>query len=637
MDNSKEKKTKDFAPFRWIRRMFMGGSKELTADGDRIVSPSRQMVSEFFRKKLAVGALIVFLVMFLFAFIGPIFWPIVDMNYTSPLTQNVAPTLSLMKVPAALNGKIVSISSFSNFSVGLSSDGKVYTWGYTKNPLQKYDMKNIPDEIKNANIKFAAAGFDHAIAIDDQGKIYGWGNKLLAQYGDPEPNTPAELLMPIEEELLRNGVNVNEVKKLVCGYQASAILMKDGSLHLWGNNSTISNMAEFVGAADVEDLAFLGTKVVVVTKDGKFSTGGTQLFKYANGNISQPLERYIGSRKITAVTANYSNVCFLLDDGSLVTAGNFAYDENVVPTFESGEKAIKIAAGTNHYVALTDKGNVYAWGADDFNQTSMPKKANGADEIFAGSLQSYAVKNGKVQAKWGLRGYIMGTDGRGRDVFRRIINGGKMTMTIGAVAVIISSIIGVIVGCLSGYFGGKVDIILMRVEEIVAAIPFLPFALILSAVLVRSTMTENMRIFIIMVILGVLSWPGLARLVRAQVLAEREKEFVIAAQAMGVKEYKIAFKHILKNVISVILVSMTLDFAGCMLTEASLSYLGFGVQLPRPTWGNMLNGANNAIVIGTYWWQWLFTSLCLGTATICINIIGDALRDVFDPKSSAER
>ena len=212
-----------------------------------------------------------------------------------------------------------------------------------------------------------------------------------------------------------------------------------------------------------------------------------------------------------------------------------------------------------------------------------------------------------------------------------------MTMTIGAVAVIVSSIIGIMVGCISGYFGGWVDILLMRITEIFSAIPFLPFALILSAVLKNSPMSENMRIFIIMIILGVLSWTGLARLIRGQVLAEREKEFVTAAKAMGVKEIKIAFKHILKNVISVILVSMTLDFAGCMLTESSLSYLGFGVQLPRPTWGNMLNGANNATIIGNFWWQWLFPALFLGIATICINIIGDVLRDVLDPKSSAER
>ena len=201
----------------------------------------------------------------------------------------------------------------------------------------------------------------------------------------------------------------------------------------------------------------------------------------------------------------------------------------------------------------------------------------------------------------------------------------------------ISTIIGIIVGCISGYFGGWVDILLMRVTEIVGAIPFLPFALVLSAILQSSDLHENTRIFIIMLILGLLSWTGLAKLIRGQILAEREKEFVTAARSMGVKEGRIAFKHILPNVISVILVSVTLDFAGCMLTESSLSYLGFGVQLPRPTWGNMLDGSRNALVIQSYWWRWVFPALFLSIVVICINIIGDTLREVLDPKSEVDK
>ena len=140
-----------------------------------------------------------------------------------------------------------------------------------------------------------------------------------------------------------------------------------------------------------------------------------------------------------------------------------------------------------------------------------------------------------------------------------------------------------------------------------------------------------------MIILGLLSWTGLAKLVRGQILAEREKEFVVAAQSMGVKESRIAFKHILPNVISVIIVSLTLDFASCMLTESSLSYLGFGVKLPRPTWGNMLDGCRNSIVIQHFAWRWVFPALFLAITVICINIIGDTLRDILDPKSEVDK
>ena len=230
-------------------------------------------------------------------------------------------------------------------------------------------------------------------------------------------------------------------------------------------------------------------------------------------------------------------------------------------------------------------------------------------------------------------GYVLGTDGYGRDVLSRIMHGGRMTMTIGAIAIIISITIGIIVGGVSGFFGGKVDMILMRITEIVNALPFLPFAMTLSAI-IGNKISETQRIALIMVILGLLSWPGDARLVRAQVLAERNKEFVTAARAVGVRQKGIIFRHIIPNVVSVIIVSATLGFAGAMLTESGLSFLGFGVREPRPTWGNMLNGCQSSTIILQYWWRWVFPSIALGLSTISINLIGDGLRDAVDPKAN---
>ena len=236
---------------------------------------------------------------------------------------------------------------------------------------------------------------------------------------------------------------------------------------------------------------------------------------------------------------------------------------------------------------------------------------------------------------WGLKGYLCGTDDLGRDVFNRMINGGKVTMTVGAIAVIIQLIIGIILGGLAGYFGGWVDNIIMRVSEVVGGLPFLPFAMILSAI-IGTRISVEQRMYLIMIVLGVLSWPGICRLIRAQILSQREQEYVTAAQALGVRENSIIFHHIIPNVMSLILVNATLSFATCMLTESSLSYMGFGISPPTPTWGNMLTGANNSIVIQQYWWRWLFPALVFGICTICINLVGDALRDAVDPKS-AER
>ncbi len=638
----------------WFTRLFHTGSSNMAdemdaaraADVEAIVSPVRQVINNFLERKLAVGALILLVIMFIIMFVGPLFMPKYKDSYTEVTQQNMAPNMSLMSVPKELKNDIKMIDSYGSFTVGLSNAGKVYVWGSTKLGTTGIDIADIPEEVLNDKIAMVAAGIDHIVAISESGKVYCWGSKTLGQYGteaealaaggDSNPN-----IAYFPQELADNGVDISHIKKLTCGYQASAILMDDGKLYLWGNKLTYANMDRFLLLENIYDIDFTLNYIVGVTEQrNTIYTGSRDLFTTVRPNINaagSKISDYLNGRKIDEICATNTSICLLLDDGSLCFTGDFPAEALPAPEL-SGEEFTQIVGGSYHYSGLTDKGNVYSWGADALDQCQVPKKAVNVSEIYSGAFQTYAKdQNGDLCAKWGLKGYLFGTDTRGADIFQRIIQGGRMTMTVGAVAVIISSIIGIIVGILSGYFGGKVDVLLMRVAEIFSAIPFLPFAMILSAVMGHMSFTENQRIFIIMCILGVLTWPGLARLVRGQVLLARESEYVTAAKAMGVKEYVIAFKHILPNVMSVILVSLMLDFGTCMLTESSLSYLGFGVQYPRPTWGNMLNGANNETVINAFWWQWVFTSLFLAVTTICINIVGDALRDVMDPKANAEK
>ena len=617
------------------------------ADIEEIVSPMRQIVNNFFERKLAVGALVLLIVMFITMFVGPLFMPKYSDSYTDVTQQNIPPTMSLATVPGELKNDIKMIDGYGSFTVGLSNAGVVYVWGSTKIGTTGVDVSEIPADLPQGNIAMVAAGIDHVVAIDNDGKIWCWGNKKLGQYG-----TEAETLEAggevnpniayFPQELADNGVNLAEVKKLTCGYQTSAILMNDGTLYLWGNKNTYKNFDLFLSAGNMYDMDFTLNYIVGVSgRRNSIYTGSRGLYDVVRANVGEKsvkIAEFLNGRTIEELVATNNSVCLILSDGSIGFVGDFTADSVKAPTLGADEHYVDVIGGALHFTGLTNKGNVYTWGRNNLDQCEMPGKTTGVSQIFGGSNQSYSVDGeGDLIASWGLKGYLFGTDTRGADIFQRIINGGKMTMTIGAIAVIISSIIGIVVGCIAGYFGGKVDILLMRVAEIFNAIPFLPFAMILSAVMGRMTLTENTRIFIIMVILGVLTWSGLARLVRGQVLVVRESEYVTAAKSMGVKESKIAFKHILPNVMSVILVNLMLNFGTCMLTESSLSYLGFGVAYPRPTWGNMLNGANNATIINHYWWQWVFTAAFLAVTTICINIVGDALRDVMDPKSSVEK
>ena len=430
------------------------------------------------------------------------------------------------------------------------------------------------------------------------------------------------------------------VREIVCGYQTSALVKTDGEAFLWGNQNAVKNLGELAHLQGVRQIGFTNSTAISLLENGEIFTGSETVFTSvatANGGLDISLGSYLVGRKALSIATTNKCVAVLTDTGELVVSGVFENGENELPSLQAGERFVSIDGGTRHFVGATNFGNAYAWGHNAYGQCNVKADGN-AQKVFAGALQSYVVdETGKLTQSVGLKGYIMGTDGRGRDVFARIVHGGKMTMTIGAVAVVVSSVIAIVVGCTAGYFGGWIDVLLMRITEIFSSIPFLPFAMLLSQIIKYYNITETMRIFIIMLILGALSWTGLARMIRAQVLAEREKEYTHAARAMGVKESLIAFKHVLPNVVSVILVSMTLDFAGCLLTESSLSYLGFGVQQPQPTWGNMLNGCNNSTVIQNYWWQWLFPALFLSLATICINVVGDALRDALDPKSNTHK
>ena len=636
---SKENKTKRPSTFSMVlRQLFFGAranKEEYDVENERYDSPSVLAVKAFFRKPTAVIALIVLILMLLVSFVGPIFMPI-DLSYTEVLHQNLAPGLNMMSLPSQMKEDPRSISSMGSFSLGVDSNGDIYTWGQYQCFDEAKNVLNIPQEVQDANIVMAAAGTDHCVAIGDDGTVYAWGEYDNAQYG-----RDGRLLgeYPQPDELIDGKIDVDNIAQLICGDQMTAILMKDGTLYAWGNAmAKCQNLDSIYRGIHRDDLqiakvAMTNVALLALTKDGQFYTGSNSQYKLYKG---VDIQEYIGSRKVVDIAATSDSVALLLDDSEIITMGKCTD----VVTVPQGDKAVSVNAGTRHFTAVLESGKVLSWGNNALGQAEVPDalaQEGGVDQIYSTGFQNYAYKDGEFVDSWGLKGYLMGTDNLGRDLFARIVNGGRMTMTIGAVAVIVAAIIGIIVGCISGYFGGWVDLLLMRVTEVFSAIPFLPFALVLSAVLQGSSLKEDVRIFIIMIILGLLSWTGLATMIRGQILAEREKEFVLAAKAMGVKESRIAFKHILPNVMSVVIVSLTLSFATCMLTESSLSYLGFGVKLPRPTWGNMLDGCLNSVVIQNYWWRWLFPSLFLAITVICINIIGDTIRDVLDPKSSQEK
>lgn len=650
---------------RWATRTFLGlkyeekwfgvnnsGSGEITFkdgvpdDSELIVSPAKQIFQRFISRKFAVFAVCLVIFMFLVVFIGPLFMPKYYDAFTEATQKDLPPTLSFMSVPNALKKEgIKTIDGFGAFTVGLSNSGNVYLWGVKRLGASGFDVK-IPDEVKNAKIAFVAAGQDHCIAIGEDGKFYGWGSNRFGQYAVTQEVLDNDTLIPVPDEVLNGQLDPAHIKKVTCGYQASAILMDDGKLYIWGNTKAYDNLDRFVDRENMVDIDFTLNYVAGIDKkQDSIISGKKGLYALVRDTVDPavkavPTKDFLNGRKILEIRTTLKSVCLLLDDGTIALTGDFERAEDTVdiPKLPEGEQFVDIAAGSYHYTGVTNKGNVYTFCGDHYNQTKVPGNLKNVSKVFAGSFQSYAVdENGELEGKWGLKGYLFGTDDKGANIFERVIAGGRVTMTVGAVAVIIEILIGVTIGVLSGYFGGWVDMLLMRITEVVSSIPLIPFILILTSLLAQTPLTPNQKLFMLMLILGVLGWTGFARVTRAQILVARESEYVTAAQSMGIKEGRIAFKHILPNVISVILVNITLAFAGSLGTESTLSYLGFGVMFPQPSWGNMLSRASNATAAINFWWQWLFTSAILVLTTICINTIGDTLRDVMDPKSSNDK
>ncbi len=219
--------------------------------------------------------------------------------------------------------------------------------------------------------------------------------------------------------------------------------------------------------------------------------------------------------------------------------------------------------------------------------------------------------------------HLLGTDELGRDLLSRIIWGSRVSLKVGFVAAGIAIVIGIVIGAIAGFYGGKVDAILMRFVDIMLAFP--TFFLILAVIAILEP-----NIFTIMAVIGITSWMDVARLVRAEFLSLKERDFVGAARAVGVSDTRLIFRHILPNALSPVFVAATFGVAGAILIESGLSFLGLGVQPPDPSWGNILTAGKDNIEIA--WWLSLYPGLAILITVLSYNLVGEGLRDALDPR-----
>ncbi len=229
--------------------------------------------------------------------------------------------------------------------------------------------------------------------------------------------------------------------------------------------------------------------------------------------------------------------------------------------------------------------------------------------------------------------HLLGTDDKGMDVFVRLMYGGRISLIIGFIVVILETLIGVLLGGLAGYFGGWVDSVIMRIVDIFNCIPTLPILLIASATIESWELSPDQQIYVLMAFITLFSWSGTARLVRGQILSLREQEFMTATEVMGLSIWRRLFKHLIPNVMPQLIVSMTLGLGSVILYESTLSYLGLGVQLPKAAWGTMIATANDPVILQYHVNMWLPAGVLIVIAVLGFNFVGDGLRDAMDPKA----
>lgn len=451
------------------------------------------------------------------------------------------------------------------------------------------------------------------MAATKDGDFVGWGLNNFNQAEFPKN--------------LKSLVKKEGIKKLGGNDMYSVLLTEEGTIKVWGSTlPTRLNMIPPSLDGQVDDFATSTTNILLLLKDGTISVIG-QLGTEIDTQIPEELKD--GSVKVEMIgRMRYSGIG-VDDKGQIYTWGARSDGMANIPEMEG--RVIDIESGREHVTVLTDTGKIYSWGVDNYSSTEAPE---GQDftSIHAGYFNNYGVKEDGSINTWGLDDFILGSDEQGRDMLTRIVHGGRMSLIVAFVSVVIQVVIGTVVGIVAGFYGGRVDNLLMRLSEIISSFPFYPLIITLSAIL-PVDVSQNQRIAMIMIILGFLNWPGLARLIRAEILSEREKDYITAARALGLTEAKIMITHMVPNIISLIIVRATLGYASNLLVEAALSFVGFGVRPPFPSWGNILSDSSTVTALENYWWRWIPTGLAVFTAALTVNLIGDTLNQAVDPRS----
>ena len=552
----------------------------------KVLSPGMLVAKRFFRNKLAVAGLVILVAMFLFSFIGGM------------------------------------VSPYNESQVFRKTD---HVWkdyaGATYNKSYIFTTANGAEFPAQGQQKFILATNKGNDSFEANDVTYGFeqkGEDYWAIYSSESVATVLTLKGKSTYKQVGNTEITDEIKE---GYE-EAVANDANTFEVDGTTYTIEKAGRENQITISGEVAFATKKVFsAATNDAEmgFDFQQAALDAIEAGDASF---EYDGATYELTTTEKETSTEVVKDGEVYATVSNLLVSPQAKGVFlslsfkEAVEQAIADKASTFTAVNEAGEEETYQLQTKNTQYVVRSQKATTVNDTYSGPSKKH----------W------LGTDGNGMDMLTRLMYGGRISLMIGFVVIIIEGIIGILIGGVSGYFGGWVDTILMRVVDVVICIPAMPLYIIIGSVMDYYKIDPRIRIYALCAILGIVGWPGIARMVRGQILSLREQEFMVATEATGVRISRRIFRHLIPNVIPQLIVIATMGLGDVILMEATLSFLGIGVKFPYASWGNIVNAVNDVYVLTNFWFVWIPAGFLILLTVLGFNFVGDGLRDAFDPK-----
>ena len=550
----------------------------------KVLSPGMLVFKRFIRNRLAVIGLIILLVMFIFSFLGPFF---------SPFGQ-------------------------TQVFKGIGSMSKEYASAIYNEEL-RYSISEGESFGSAERAQFLLALGKNTDTFTYKDAIYYFTNEGEGVYRILQLDPVVEVLLGIYKPL--SGDTVSD--DLKAAYE-SAVKKEQKAFTLNGTTYRITPKNKAAIISTEHDVALAMLSVYDAYDQANGDTVASYDFKLASS-------RAIAQEK-TAFSVGSQLFTIRYDEGQATildsTDREYAEVSDIIvrPLDQSAFLTVDFKSTIRQ--AINDRAAKFTYTdengqAVDYTIVRVNKTYNIKRETPTELIRTYEEPSAE---------HPLGLDNNGMDVMTRLMYGGRVSLLVGFVVIFIEVVIGVVVGGVSGYFGGWVDTALMRFVDLFNSIPFYPMVLIFGSVMDALEVEPMVRIFLLMAVLGLLGWTGVARIVRGQILSLREQDFMVATEATGIRTSRRIFRHLVPNVMPLLIVQATAGLGGIIITEATLGFLGLGIKYPLASWGSIINVASDAFVMTNYWFMWIPAGMLILLTVLGFNFVGDGLRDAYDPK-----